>query len=314
MEDKIKLTEYIKAKANNLGFFACGISEACSLPAEGVFLESWTASKKNAGMAYFENNKEKRVDPRLLVEGTVSVISLLYPYYPHNLLGDSSPKIAKYAYGVDYHYVVKEKLSELFDAFKSVCPAADGRFFIDSAPVLDKVWAQRAGLGWIGKNSLLINKQKGSFFFIGEILLNKDLVYDKHEVKEYCGNCTRCVDACPTDALLPERTVDSNKCISYLNKDHKGEVGDDLLNKFSGWVFGCDICQDVCPWNKSPLLHNDDSFLLKPEIAEMEAEDWEGIDKKTFNKLFKNSGVKRMGLERFKRNIALWHKKQFGND
>jgi len=311
MPDTIDLRKHssqIKAKAKSLGFVACGFSEASHLSEYDDILDQWVKDGKHAGMKYFEQNKEKRTDPTKLVEGAVSVISLLHPYYPQKTIPEHAPRIAKYAYGKDYHAVLKKKMAELFDYISSINKTAEGRFFVDSAPFLDKIWAQRGGLGWLGKNSLLINKEMGSFFFIGEIILNAALEYDKAYDKDHCGNCKKCIDACPTSAITANRTIDSNKCISYLNKDHQGEISAQLTSKFSGWVFGCDICQDVCPWNKKPIISNNDSFAPNPLLFALSEEEWKNIDKPTFNKTFKGTAIKRMKFSKFIENINLWKK------
>lgn len=307
---EINLTDHtrlIKAKAQSLGFVACGVSRAAHLKIYDEYLSAWVSEHRHAGMKYFEKNSEKRTDPRKLVDGALSVVSLLYPYFPKQLMPDSAPKIAKYAYGQDYHSVLKDKMALLFAYMKSFDDRLDGRLFTDSAPVLDKVWAQKAGLGWIGKNSLLINRELGSYFFIGELIVNAVFEYDESEENDYCGNCNTCVISCPTSAIMPNRSVDSNRCVSYLNKDHQSEVSPELSEKFSGWVFGCDICQDVCPWNKKPIVAFDSRFEPHHDLLSGSV-DWRAMEKPYFNELFKKSAVKRMGFDKFRGNVDLWLK------
>ena len=246
---KTQQTKYIKELASKLGFDYCGISEANFLEDEAPRLESWLKKNMNGKMSYMENYFDMRLDPRLLVEGAKSVISLLFNYYPTQLQPNDLPKISKYAYGNDYHQVIKEKLHQFVDEIKVKIGNVNARVFVDSAPVLDKAWAKKSGLGWIGKNSNLINKSSGSFFFIAEIILDLNLEYDG-EIKDYCGTCTKCIDACPTDAIVEPYVVDGSKCISYFTIELKDEIDTKMNGKFNDWVFGCDICQDVCPWNQ----------------------------------------------------------------
>jgi len=294
-------TELIKKKANELGFSAIGISKADFLEKESKALRSWLDKGFHGEMHYMENHFEKRTDPRKLVEGSKSVISVLYNYFPEKIQIDNTYKISKYAYGKDYHYVVKEKLGVLFDFIdKEICKI-DGRAFVDSAPVMDKVWAAKSGLGWIGKNTNLISKEFGSFVFIGELIINLELEYDE-QIKDYCGNCSKCIDACPTKAITPYQ-VDARKCISYLTIEKKGDFSNEVKDKWIEWVFGCDICQDVCPWNSKLKPHNVDAFQISDLLQNMTKRGWEEIDKSTFKKTFKNSPIERTKFEGLKRNI-----------
>jgi epoxyqueuosine reductase len=258
-----ELTEKLKSKAFALGFDFVGIAKAKRLEEDGERLASWLEEGKHAEMAYMGNHFEKRIDPRKLVEGTKSVVSFLYNYHSKKEQRADAPKIAKYAYGKDYHFVIKKKLHDLMAYLKEEEPLTEGRVFVDSAPVLDRAWARESGLGWIGKNSMLINKQRGSDFFIGSMMLNLELIYDS-PIKDYCGNCTRCLDSCPTDAITPDRSIDSNRCISYLTIELKSEkIPEEFADQLNGWAFGCDICQDVCPWNRFAREHTEEEFEPK---------------------------------------------------
>ncbi len=300
--NKSKYSHKIKAEAKRLGFFACGISEARFLEEEVKNFENWLKSKKNGEMQYMDNNFEKRLDPTLLVPGAKSVISLLYPYYPHKLqLHKDAPVISKYAYGEDYHFVLKDKMKELIKFINSEIGEVNGRAFTDSAPVSDKKWAEISGIAWRGKNSVMLTKQ-GSFFFIGELILDLNLEADK-PMNSYCGTCTRCIDACPTQAITEPYVVDARKCISYLTIEFKGKLPDEIRGKFRNRVFGCDICQDVCPYNSKPLFRNEERFLPHPDLLEMTKSDWYEITEDVFRKLFKKSAVKRIKFTGLKRNI-----------
>ena len=299
-----KLSELIKSFSLELGFSFCGISKATYLSDEENVLKEWLKNDFHAGMKYMENHFGKRLDPRLLVEHSKSVITVLLNYFPEKEISTKNNyKISKYAYGKDYHFVVKEKLKLLLDKIISQTGEINARTFVDSAPVMDKVWAEKSGLGWIGKNTCLINKNLGSFFFIGHIILDLELVYDK-AVTNHCGNCTACIDACPTGALNPAYRLDANKCISYLTIENKDEIPENLKQKLNDWIFGCDICQDVCPWNKKAKKHNVLEFLPSEELMSMTKEKWQNLTKEEFNKLFKNSAVKRTKYAGLKRNIA----------
>ncbi|OFX26238.1 MAG: tRNA epoxyqueuosine(34) reductase QueG [Bacteroidetes bacterium GWA2_31_9b] len=301
MNSTIPKTEKIKQKAIELGFTAIGISKTDFLEKESVLLQEWLNEGCQGEMAYMENHFEKRTDPRKLVENSKSVISVLYNYYNPNQQPENTYRISKYAYGRDYHFVVKEKLYLLFDYIKTLEPNVTGRIFVDSAPVMEKVWAAKSGLGWIGKNTNLLSKENGSFHFIGEIIIDLELEYDI-AVKDLCGNCTKCIDACLTKALTPYK-LDARKCISYLTIEKKGEISEEFKNKWNNWIFGCDICQDVCPWNSKSKLHNEKDFIPKPEISNYLNPDWGNLSKEKFDVIFKNSPLERTKFEGIKRNI-----------
>lgn len=295
-------TEKIKAEAKRLGFFACGISKARFLDEDKEVIKKWLSNNNNGTMSYMERNLEKRLNPKLLVENARSIISVLLPYYPHVKQKETqAPIISKYAYGEDYHFIVKEKLKKLYTFINENIQKINGRIFTDSAPVLEKKWAELSGLGWIGKNTLLINK-KGSYFFIGEIISDIDLEYDSSS-KNYCGTCTRCIDACPTNAITEPYVLDSTKCISYLTIENKEKLPENLKHKFKNRVFGCDICQDVCPHNRKPILHNEPRFMPHNKILDMNNNEWQNLTKEEFNEIFKNSPVKRAKYSGFKRNL-----------
>jgi epoxyqueuosine reductase len=294
-------TDYIKSTAQSLGFSFCGISKAEFLEDEAPRLEEWLKRNYQGEMHYLENHFDKRLDPTLLVPGAKSVISLAYNYYPKKEI-DSELKIAKYAYGEDYHSVVKEKLSEFLRSIEEKVGQVNGRVFVDSAPVMERAWAQRSGLGWIGKNSLLLNRSMGSFFFLAEIILDLELEYDG-PIKDYCGSCTACVDACPTDAIPEPYVVDGSKCISYFTIELKGAIDDQQQpSSFNNWIFGCDICQDVCPWNRFSKPHSESRFDPKMELNKSK-EEWLEITKDVFENIFSKSAVKRTKFEGLKRNI-----------
>jgi epoxyqueuosine reductase len=301
---KQDISTEIKRRALELGFDAVGISRIRPLEKERARLESWLARAFHGDMGYMERNIDKRTDPAKLVEGARSVVSVLLNYYPGRIQKPESVyKISKYAYGADYHFVLKNKLRPLMDWIESEFPDTPMRAFTDSAPVLDKSWAQAAGLGWLGKHSLLINKKIGSFFFIGEIILGLDLTPDNPLEQEYCGTCTRCIDACPTGAITAPYVLDANRCISFLTIETKKEIPDALAAKFDNWIFGCDICQDVCPWNSKAQPAGVPEFRLSDALFQMRKEDWEQMDKPLFNRLFKQSPVKRAGFNRLKSTI-----------
>ena len=303
MSLKSKHTQLIKAEAKRLGFEYCGISKADFLEEEAPRLEDWLAKNRNGKMAYMENYFDKRLDPRLLVDGAKSVVSLLLNYFPEQKQSDeNAPKISKYAYGKDYHFVIKEKLKMLSQFISENIGEVNGRAFVDSAPVLDKAWAKKSGLGWVGKNSNIINKNSGSFFFIAELILDLDLEYDG-AVKDYCGSCTRCIDACPTQAIAEPYVVDGSKCISYFTIELKENIPDTMKGKFKDWVFGCDICQDVCPWNSFSKPHQEPLLMARNELLDMTKKDWEEITEEVFQKVFKDSAVQRTKFSGLKRNI-----------
>jgi epoxyqueuosine reductase len=296
-------SEKIKTRAKELGFLACGIAKAEFLEEEAPRLENWLRQNHQGKMSYMENHFDMRLDPRLLVEGAKSVISLTYNYYPEEIQREDSFKIAKYAYGTDYHFVVKDKLKELLAFIQEEIGEVNGRAFVDSAPVLEHAWAAKAGLGWVGKNTLTLSKQQGSFFFLSELILDLELDYDTPIQTDHCGTCTKCIDSCPTEAILPNRTVDGSKCISYFTIELKEEIPCEMKGKFQDWIFGCDVCQDVCPWNRFSLPHKEEKFQPKEELLKFSKSDWMEITEEVFKKIFPKSPVKRTKLEGFERNI-----------
>jgi epoxyqueuosine reductase len=304
MINKSQYSQFIKAEAKKLGFMFCGISKAGFLEEEAPRLESWLKNGFHGEMSYMENHFDKRLDPRKLVDGARSVISLSLNYFTDQHQEDSSaPKISKYAYGMDYHYVIKDKLKLLLEAIKAEIGEVNGRAFVDSAPVLDKVWAKKAGIGWVGKHTNLINKDTGSFFFLAELITDLDLEYDVIPTKDHCGTCTRCIDACPTDAIIAPYVVDGSRCISYLTIELKNELPNEFRGKMENWMFGCDICQDVCPWNKFSVLNNELDFSPHKNLLGLNHAEWHELTEETFRKVFKNSAVKRTKFSGLKRNI-----------
>lgn len=303
LTSKSDYTQFIKAKSKELGFDFCGIAKAGFLEEEASRLENWLQQNMHGQMAYMAHHFDKRLDPTKLVEGAKSVITLLYNYYPKQKTDqDSSYKISKYAYGEDYHFVIKRKLRKLMDFIQEEVGEVHGRAFVDSAPVMERVWAKKSGVGWIGKNSLLLNKHQGSFFFIAELIVDLELEYDG-PVKDYCGSCTRCIDACPTDAITQPYVVDGSRCISYFTIELKEAIPAEVKGKFKDWIFGCDICQDVCPWNRHARPHQEPAFEPHEDLAEMSKAEWEEITEDVFKKLFKKSAVKRAKFSGLKRNI-----------
>ncbi len=292
----------IKAEAARLGFLSCGVSRAEFLEEEAPRLERWLKAGMHGEMAYMENHFDMRLDPRKLVPGAKSVISLLLNYYPSASQEADSYKISKYAYGEDYHHVIKSKLRELHHFITEQIGEVHGRAFVDSAPVLDKAWAARSGLGWIGKHSNLLTKEAGSFYFIAELILDLDLEYD-HPVTDHCGTCTACIDACPTQAIVQPYVVDGSRCISYFTIELKNEIPTAFKGQWDDWIFGCDICQDVCPWNRFSTPHRESRFEPHPDLTAMDRADWEEITEEVFQRIFKKSAVKRTKFEGLKRNI-----------
>lgn len=286
-----------------LGFLSCGISKAGFLEEEAPRLEKWLNQNMHGEMQYMENHFDKRLDPTKLVPGAKSVISLLLNYYPKETQREDTYKISKYAYGADYHFVIKDKLKQLLHFIEKEIGEVDGRAFVDSAPVLDKAWAAKSGLGWIGKHSNLLTQQVGSFYFIAELILDLDLEYDS-PVTDHCGTCTACIDACPTQAIVEPYVVDGSKCISYFTIELKNEIPNDVKGQFDDWIFGCDVCQDVCPWNRFSKPHNEPLFNPKPELLSMSKKDWEEITRDVFQKVFQKSAVKRTKFEGLQRNIT----------
>jgi len=281
---------------------SCGISKAGFLEQEAPRLEAWLNQNRHGQMQYMENHFDKRLDPTKLVEGSKSVISLLLNYYPQHLQRDDSYKISKYAYGTDYHFVIKDKLKELLHCIQEQVGDVHGRAFVDSAPVLDKAWAAKSGLGWIGKHSNLLSKQAGSFYFIAELIVDLDLDYDT-PVTDHCGSCTACIDACPTQAIVEPYKVDGSKCISYFTIELKNEIPSSVSGQFDDWMFGCDVCQDVCPWNRFSKAHKEPLFDPHPDILSNSKKDWEEITKEVFSEIFKKSPLKRTKFEGLRRNI-----------
>ncbi|MFS4455889.1 tRNA epoxyqueuosine(34) reductase QueG [Maribacter sp. 2304DJ31-5] len=292
----------IKTEAQRLGFLSCGISKAEFLEAEAPRLEKWLDRNMHGEMGYMENHFDKRLDPTKLVEGSKSVISLLLNYYPSEKQVPDSYKISKYAYGKDYHHVIKSKLRQLQEFISSEIGAVHGRAFVDSAPVLDKAWAAKSGLGWIGKHSNLLTQQVGSFYFIAELIVDLELEYDS-PVTDHCGTCTACLDACPTQAIVAPYEVDGSKCISYFTIELKNGIPTEFQGKFDDWMFGCDVCQDVCPWNRFSKPHREPLFDPHPDLLSMTKKDWEEITEEVFKRVFQKSAVKRTKFSGLKRNI-----------
>ena len=303
-QEKQNVSELIKAKARELGFLDCGISQVNFLSEEKSRFEDWLKQDFCGEMGYMERNLDKRLDPRLLYEGAKSVISVLLNYYPHEKQKDTeAPVLSKYAYGRDYHFVLKEKLTDLLEYIQAEIAPCNGRPFVDSAPVLDKAWAAKAGLGWIGKNSNLISVEHGSFFFIGELIVDLDLKPDEESIANHCGTCTRCIDSCPTQAIVSPYVIDARKCISYQTIETKGELDETLKGRFENRVFGCDICQDVCPWNLKSAFHEVEEFEPHPTLMTLTKQEWMDMDKTLFNELFRDSAVKRTKYKGLKRNM-----------
>jgi len=303
MSKKLNYASLIKTEAKRLGFLSCGISKAEFLEDEAPRLETWLHQNSHGKMQYMENHFDKRLNPTLLVEGAKSIVSLTYNYYTDQTQQDiNAPKISKYAYGVDYHYVIRNKLNELLEFIKREIGDVNGRAFVDSGPILEKAWAKKSGLGWIGKNSNLLTQRVGSFYFISELIIDLDLEVD-HVVTDHCGSCTACIDACPTEAITEPYKVDGSKCISYFTIELKDNIPSELKGKFNDWMFGCDICQDVCPWNRFSKEHNEPLFNPKPELLSMSKKDWEEITQDTFIKVFNKSAVKRTKYKGLVRNI-----------
>jgi len=302
ISNKEKYTKFIKSEAKRLGFMSCGISKAGFLEQEAPRLENWLNNNRNGQMAYMENHFDKRLDPTLLVDDSKSVVSLLLNYYPSETQNQEAYKISKYAYGQDYHFVIKEKLKELLFSIQNEIGEVSGRAFVDSAPVLDKAWAAKSGLGWIGKNSNLLTKQVGSFYFIAELIIDLELEYD-NPTTDHCGSCTACIDACPTQAIVAPYVVDGSKCISYFTIELKENIPQEMKGTFDDWAFGCDTCQDVCPWNKFSKPHSEPLFNPNTELLSMSKKNWDEITEETFRAVFKNSPIKRTKYEGLKRNI-----------
>lgn len=299
------LNGWIKERAKGMGFAACGISEATFLEEEREHLEKWLDQGMQGEMAYMERNLDKRLDPRLLVNNAKTVVSLLYNYFPDKPLRDENNYlVSKYAYGRDYHLVIKDKLHHLIGEMKEVAGGEHYRAFTDSAPVLDRAWARKSGLGWIGKNSCLINPKLGSFLFIAEIICDVEIAPDLDRVNDLCGGCTRCIDSCPTSALVAPGVLDARKCISYYTIEYKGELPEEIRDRFGRMIFGCDICQDVCPWNRFSLPHREPQFNPSERLAGMDRRDWDRLEEEDFRALFQDSALQRTGFAGLKRNIT----------
>jgi epoxyqueuosine reductase len=297
-------TSLIKKCARQLGFDFCGIARARKLDDDAKKLEVWLSRGMHGTMHYMERYFDLRIDPSKLVPGAKSVITLLLNYFPAAQQTEDAPKISKYAFGNDYHEVIRSKLKHLMSILKDEIGEIQGRGFVDSAPVLERTWAQLSGLGWVGKNGNLINKQRGSYFFIATLITDLELEYDDPFVKDFCGTCTKCIDACPTEAILPEKVIDGSKCISYFTIELKElMIPGDMKGKFQNWMFGCDICQEVCPWNRFAIPTNEPSFQPLPEILNFSTTEWESLSEESFKKIFRNSPLKRSKFEGIKRNL-----------
>ena len=294
----------IKSMAQRLGFDACGIAQAMPLDEDARRLEQWLLAGHQGSMQYMERHFDLRTDPTKLVPGARSVITLLYNYYPEQHTTQSDLKISKYAYGIDYHHVIRNKLNAFMHEIETEIGAINGRGFVDSAPVLERTWAQRSGLGWVGKNGNLINKQKGSFFFLATLITDLAIEPDQPFATNHCGTCTRCIDACPTEAILPGPVIAGNKCISYFTIELKEKlIPADTTGKFDSWLFGCDVCQDVCPWNRFSKPTQEPAFTPIPGILNLSTKDWDEMTEEVFRKMFKDSPLKRTGYEGIKRNL-----------
>ncbi|MEO2100274.1 MAG: tRNA epoxyqueuosine(34) reductase QueG [Flavobacteriaceae bacterium] len=301
--NKTQYTTLIKTQAKALGFLSCGISKADFLEDEAPKLEQWLNQNHHGEMSYMANHFDKRLNPRLLVPGAKSVVSLLLNYYTDQSQEDpEAPKISQYAFGEDYHSVIKDKLKTLMNYIHEEIGAVDGRVFVDSAPVMDKAWAAKSGLGWVGKNTNLISKKVGSFFFIAELIIDLELDYDS-PTTDHCGSCTACIDACPTEALIAPYKIDGSKCISYLTIELKDQIPSEFQGKMDQWAFGCDVCQTVCPWNRFSTPHQEPAFNPQSELLSMTKNEWEEMTEEVFGVLFKNSAIKRTKYQGLKRNI-----------
>ncbi len=297
-------TIFIKKTANRLGFDYCGIAKAVRLEEDAFRLEKWLQKGMQGSMQYMEKYFDQRIDPAKLVPGAKSVITLLKNYYPAQQQQDNAPKISKYAFGKDYHEVIKEQLNNLLESIREHIGEINGRGFVDSAPVLERTWAQRSGLGWVGKNGNLITKQSGSFYFIATLITDLELHYDDLFVKDFCGTCTKCIDACPTDAILPDKVVDGSKCISYFTIELKEMlIPGEMKGKFDNWMFGCDTCQDVCPWNRFSHPNKEISFTPLPEILNLSTKEWQEMTEDGFRKIFNNSPLRRSKFKGIQRNL-----------
>ena len=304
MSNLQKHTAFIKSLAAEHGFDYCGIAKAQLLDDDARRLESWLSKGMHGSMQYMENHFDLRIDPSKLVPGAQSIITLLLNYFPEQQQSASAPKISKYAFGKDYHEVIRSKLKLFLQQIKEQVGEVHGRGFVDSAPVLERAWARKAGIGWIGKNGNLINKQSGSFFFIATLIVDLELMYDGAFAKDYCGTCTKCIDNCPTDAIMPDKVIDGSKCISYFTIELKDAlIPDNMKGKFDNWMFGCDVCQDVCPWNRFSIPNNEIEFTPIQEILNFSTNDWEELTEESFKIIFANSALKRSKFSGLKRNL-----------
>lgn len=316
MQNSVQIADLIKNKAKSLDLLDCVILRAGFLDEEEPHFRNWLATGMHGEMDYMARNTEKRLDPQKLVEGAKTIIVVLQNYYSKQTQVDkTAPVLSKYAYGTDYHFVMKEKLKSLLQFIQNEIISCNGRPFVDSAPVLERAWAKRAGLGWIGKNSNLISVEHGSFFFIGELILDVELHFDEPKlVNDHCGKCTRCIDACPTKAIVANRVVDTRRCISYQTIELKGNLDENLKGQFKNRVFGCDICQDVCPWNLKSDENNEPQFLPNPYLLKLKKSEWHQMEKPLFDELFKKSAVKRTGFAGLKRNLGFIEFEQNGKE
>ena len=304
MSSLLSHTQLIKKTAQSLGFEHCGIARAMPLAEDARRLEQWLKNGFQGGMQYMENHFDLRIDPTRLVPGARSVITLLQNYYPEKTQATGTPGISKYAYGKDYHEVIKAKLKQLLQEIKNKIGDIQGRGFVDSAPVLERSWAQRSGLGWVGKNGNLINKESGSFYFIATLITDLELEYDDPYAKDYCGTCTKCIDACPTDAILPGKIIDGSRCISYFTIELKEMlIPENMKGKFENWAFGCDTCQDICPWNRFSQPHREPAFQPIPAILDLSTQDWLEMTEESFKEIFRHSPLKRAKLAGIQRNL-----------
>jgi len=302
--DRRSISIKIKEEARALGFMHCGIAQARFLEEEAPRLEQWLKEGKHGEMKYMENHFDKRLDPRKLVDGAKSIISLSLNYFPKEEQANKEYLVSKYAYGRDYHEVIKEKLHALMNKIREQVGEVHGRAFVDSAPVMDKVWARESGIGWIGKHTNLINKQNGSFFFLAELIIDLECEYDAPMQTDHCGTCTRCIDACPTQAIVAPYLLDASKCISYLTIELKNEIPKEMQGSYQNWIFGCDVCQDVCPWNRFSIAHNTPAFNPNSDWFHFSKKEWDELSKESFEVLFKHSPIKRTKYEGLKRNLS----------
>ncbi len=302
-------SQFIKKTAQSLGFEHCGIARAMPLEEDARRLEQWLKKGYQGTMQYMENHFDLRVDPTKLVPGAKSVITLLQNYYPEARQKADTPGISKYAFGKDYHEVIRAKLKNFLQQIKETIGDIQGRGFVDSAPVLERTWAQKSGLGWVGKNGNLINKQSGSFYFIATLITDLELEYDDPFAKDYCGSCTKCIDACPTDAILPDKVIDGSRCISYFTIELKEMlIPDNMKGQFDNWAFGCDTCQDVCPWNRFSKPHQEPAFQPIPAILDLSTQDWLDMTAESFKQLFRDSPLKRAKYEGIQRSLRFIQK------